>query len=218
MVTHLEDNQLQATKKVGNNKKTIAIVLIAIVAIAVAVSATAALMNSQPSNQANNQNSQTNNQNSQTNNQASPQSWIKKGAYATYAGQATILSMTVSFNARMEIIDLNETHLQLSTFYNMSTPYGATENTTTTWVSRENMTFQPEDLPLIHSYKTQITIPNLGTRDCTVYEYSSEGLSATYYVDNTIQWPIKMILTSPAVEGQSYNMDINLVDTNIPGL
>jgi hypothetical protein len=211
MVTHLEDNQLQATKKGGNNKKTIAIVLITIVAIAVAVSLATALMNSQPSNQANNQNSQ-------TNNQASPQSWIKKGAFATYQGQATILLITVSFNARMEIIDLNETHMQLSTYYNMSTPYGATENTTITWVSRENMNFQPEGIPLINSFNSQITLPNLGTRDCTVYEYSSEGLSATYYVDNTIQWPIKMIMTSPEVEGQSYNMDINLVDTNIPGL
>ena len=218
MVTHLEDNQLQVTKKASNNKKIIAIVLIAIVIIAVAVSATAALMNSQPTNQANNQNNQTNDQNSQTNIQANSQSWIKKGAYATYEGQATIMSLTVSFNAKMEIIDLNETHMQLSTFYNMSTPYGATQNTTITWVSRENMTFQPEDLPLIHSYNTQVTIPNLGTRDCTVYEYSSEGISASYYVDNTIQWPIKMVMTSPEVEGQSYNMDINLVDTNIPGL
>jgi hypothetical protein len=218
-VIHLENNQLQVTKKVSNNKKIVAIILATITVVAVAVSATAVLMNNQPSsNQANNQNSQTNNQNSPTNNQASSQSWIKKGAYATYEGQATILSITVSFNARMEIVDLNQTHMQLSTYYNMSTPYGATENTTTTWVSRENMNFQPQDLPLNNSYKTQITIPNLGTRECTVYEYSSEGISASYYVDNTIQWPIKMIMTSPAVEGQSYNMDINLVDTNIPGL
>jgi FlaG/FlaF family flagellin (archaellin) len=218
MVTHLEDNQLQATKKASNNKKIIAIILTAIIVIALAASATAILMNSQHSNQANNQNSQTNNQNIQTNNQTNSQSWIKKGAYATYEGQATILSMTVSFDAKMEIIDLNETHMQISTYYNMSTPYGATENTTTTWVNRENMTFQPEGIPLIHSYNTQITIPNLGTRNCTVYEYSSEGLSAAYYVDNNIQWPIKMVMTSPTVEGQSYSMDINIVDTNIPGL
>lgn len=131
---------------------------------------------------------------------------------------ATILSITVSFDARMEIVDVNQTHMQLSTYYNMSTPYGGTENTTTTWVSKEDMNFQPQDLPLNNSYNTQITIPNLGTRDCTVYEYSSEGLSATYYVDKTIQWPIKMVMTSPEVEGQSYKMDINLVDTNISGL
>jgi hypothetical protein len=220
MVTRLKENQQQAPKKGNNNKKMIAIILTAIIAVAVAVSATAVLMNSQqsPWSQANNQNSQTNNQNSQTNNQTTSQSWIKKGAYATYEGQATILSMKVSFNAKMEIIDLNETQMQISTYYNISTPYGATENTTTTWVSRENMNFEPEGLPLNSTYTAQVTIPNLGTRTCTVYEYVSEGISATYYVDNSIQWPIKMVMTSPTVQGQSYNMDINLVDTNIPGL
>ena len=123
--------------------------------------------------------------------------------------------MTVSFSARMEIIDLNETHMQLSTYYNMSSPYGATENTTTTSVSRENMTFQPNGIPLENSFNTQVTIPNLGTRHCTVHVYSSEGISETYYVDNIIQCPIKTVMTSPAVKGQYYNMDINLVDTNI---
>lgn len=118
----------------------------------------------------------------------------------------------------MEIVDVNQTHMQISTTYNMSTPFGATENTTTSWVNRENMNFQPENLPLNNTYTTQITTANLGTRTCTVYEYSNQGISAAYYVDNSVQWPIKMVMTSPTVQGQSYNMDINLVDTNIPGL
>jgi archaellin len=210
--------QSTSRKKTIFNKKLIAIILVAIVAIATAASAAAILTtgNKTPNNQINN--NQTNNQNSITDNQNIPQSWIKKGAYATYAGQAEILSMSITFNARMEIVDVNQTHMQLSTEYNMSTPFGATENTTTTWVSREDMNFQPEDLTLNNTYTTQITIPNLGTRTCTVYEYSSQGISAAYYVDNSIQWPIKMVMTSPTVQGQSYNMDIKLVDTNIPGL
>jgi hypothetical protein len=126
--------------------------------------------------------------------------------------------MSITFNARMEIVDVNQTHMQISTTYNMSTPFGTTENTTTSWVSRENMNFQPENIPLNNTYTTQITTANLGTRTCTVYEYSSQGISAAYYVDNSVHWPIKMVMTSPPVEGQSYNMDINLVDTNIPGL
>ena len=211
-MTELESNQ-QIPKKTVFSKKLIAIILVAVVAIATVASAAAILTagNQSP-------NSQTNNQNGLTNNQSSPQSWIKKGTYATYTGQAEILSMSITFNARMEIVDVNQTHMQLSTDYNMSTPFGSTENTTTTWVSREDMNFQPADLTLNNTYTTQITIPNLGTRTCTVYEYSSQGISAAYYVDNSIQWPIKMVMTSPAVEGQSYNMDINLVDTNIPGL
>ena len=207
----MESNQ-QVAKKSFFSKKII-VIIVAIIAVA-AFASTAAFL--REGNQS--PNSQTNDQNGSTNNQDSSQSWIKKGAYATYAGQAEILSMRITFNARMEIVDVNQTHMQLSTYYNMSTPFGATENTTTTWVSRENMNFQPENLTLNKTYTTQITIPNLGTRTCTVYEYSSEGISAAYYVDNSIQWPIKMVMTSPTVEGQSYNMDINLVDTNIPGL
>ncbi len=211
-MTKLESNQ-QVAKKGIFNKKLIAIIIVAVVAIATVASAAAILTTGN-----NSPNNQTNSQNNLTDNQNTSQSWIKKGTFATYAGQAEIMSMSITFNARMEIVDVNQTHMQLSTEYNMSTPFGGTANTTTTWVSRAEMNFQPENLPLNSTYTTQITIPNLGTRTCTVYEYSSEGISAAYYVDSSIQWPIKMVMTSPAVQGQSYNMDINLVDTNIPGL
>ncbi len=208
----MESNQ-QVVKKTILSKKLIAIIIVAVIAIATVASTTAILTTGNKS-----PNSQINTENSLTDNQNSPESWIKKGAYATYAGQAEILSLSIAFSARIEIVDFNQTHLQISTDYIMSTSFGATENTTTIWVSREDMNFQPEDLPLNNTYTTQITIPNLGTRTCTVYEYSNEGISAAYYVDNSVQWPIKMVMTSPAVEGQTYNMDINLVDTNIPGL
>lgn len=210
-MSELENSQQVAKKSILSKK--IIIIIIAIVAVAVVASVAAVLTagNQSPINQ-------TNNQTNITNDQSSPQSWIQKGTYATYAGQAEIMSMSITFSARMEIIDVNQTHMQLATDYNMSTPFGATENTTTTWVSREDMNFQPADLPLNSTHTEQITIAGLGTRTCTVYEYSSEGISAAYYVDKSIQWPIKMVMTSPTVEGQSYNMDINLVDTNIPGL
>ena len=128
------------------------------------------------------------------------------------------MSITVNFNAEMEIVGLNDTYLQVLTTFNTSTPLGNTENTTTTWVNRENMTYQPEGLTLNNTYTTEVTLPNIGTQSCTVYTYSSQGISAAYYIDNSIQWPIEMTMTSPAVDGQSYNMDITLVDTNIPGL
>jgi hypothetical protein len=204
-VTWLENNQ-QNTKTVTNSKKKIAAITV-ILAIIVAAVLTSGLLtngNNPSSNQASNQNN--------------PQSWIKIGTYATYEGQATILSMSVSFNAKMQIVNLNQTHIQVLTDFNMSTPFGATENTTTTWINTENMTFQPEGSTLNNSYITQITLPNLGTRTCTVYEYNSQGLSATYYIDDKVQWPIKIVMTSPTVDGQSYNMDITLVDTNISGL
>lgn len=143
---------------------------------------------------------------------------MSKGAYATYEGQASILSTTVTFNAKIEITDINQTHAQIQTYINMSSPYGSTENSTTVWVNLSNMTFQPEGLTLNNTYNTQISTTNIGTRSCTVYEYTSQEISATYYIDNTIQWPIKMTITPPVLDGQSYSMDLNLVESNISGL
>ncbi len=210
----METNQ-QDSKIITHSKKKIAVIAVAVIILVVgAVLASALLMAGQ-----NTTGTQNNDVNSQTNNQNNPQSWIQIGAYATYQGQTSILSMPISFTAKMEIVGLNDTYIQVLTDFNMSTPFGATENTTTTWVSRENMTFQPDGLTLNSTYNTQVTLPNLGTCNCTVYEYDSQGISAAYYIDNSVQWPIEMVMTSPAsVDGLSYNMDITLVDTNIPGL
>lgn len=205
----MEPNQPSPKQNLLSKKKNIAIIAVALIIVLSAGLTAGLLVTSKNASPA---------MNNPTTNQNNPQSWIAIGDYATYQGQATILSMTVSFNARMEIIDLNQTHIQVSTNFTMTTPYGSTENTTTAWVSRENMTFQPDGLTLNSTYSTQLTLPNLGTRSCTVYEYTSDGISATYYIDNSVKWPIKMVMTSPAFEGQSYDMEINLLNTNIPGL
>jgi archaellin len=150
---------------------------------------------------------------------ASPTSWITKGTYATYQGQAEILAISIQFNARMEVVDLNSTHINIQTSFNMASPLGSSQNSTSIWVSKEEMNFQPEGLTLNNSYSTQVTLSNLGTRNCIVYQYSDQDFSATYYVDSTLHWPLKIVMTSPTSDtGQSYNMDVNLVDSNIQGL
>ena len=100
-MTKLETNQ-QNTKIVTHSKKKIALIAVAILVIALAATLTSGLLltGQNPSS-------------SQTSNQNTSQSWIKIGAYATYTGQATVLSMTVNFNATMEIIGLNETQIQV---------------------------------------------------------------------------------------------------------
>jgi hypothetical protein len=202
----LETKQPNTKLVTFSKKKLVAIAVVALV-IVIATALTSGLLLTRQ-----------NSSSSQTNNQNNSQSWIVIGAYAAYEGQGNVLSTPISIDARMEIIGLNETYIQVLTNYNMSTPYGVTGNTSTTWVSRENMTFQPVGLTLNDTYSTQITLPNLGTRSCTVYEYNSQGISTTYYVDNSIQWPIKIVMTSPTFDGLSYTMDINLVNSNIPGL
>jgi hypothetical protein len=150
---------------------------------------------------------------------SSPTSWITKGTYATYQGQAEILSTSINFNARMEVVDLNSTHINIQTSFDMSSSLGSTQNSTSIWVSRDEMNFQPEGLNLSSSYSTQVTLPNLGVRNCIVYQYSDSDFSATYYVDSALHWPLKMVITSPTSDtGQSYNMDLNMVDSNIKGL
>ncbi len=202
----LESN-VQNKKNVTHSKKKIVVMAASVLVIALIAGLTSSLLMNSPI------------PSSQTNTQTNPQNWIKIGAYATYEGQASILGIDVSFNAKMEIINLNQTHIQVATDYNMSTPYGTTENQTTTWVSREDMTFQQEGMTLNNTYNAQVTLAKLGTRSCTVYEYNNDGISAAYYIDDKVQWPVKMVMTSPtSVDGQSYNMDINLVDSNIPGL
>jgi hypothetical protein len=211
-VTRLENDQ-QNPKIVTHSKKKLVVVAVAVAIIALAALTSGLLLTGQ--NPSSSQNGQAG---SQVSSQSTSQSWIKIGDYAKYQGQVTVMSMTVNFNAEMNIIGFNATYIQVSTNFNMSTPYGNTENTTTTWVNRENMTFQPAGLNLTSTYPTQVTLPNIGTQSCTVYEYSSQGISAAYYVDNSVQWPIEMVMTSPTVDGQSYSMNITLVDTNIPGL
>ena len=157
-------------------------------------------------------------QSSESNGSQPSTSWIAKGAYATYQGSSSVLGFNIDFTAKLEIVDLNATHVEIQTDFNMSSPYFSESNSTTQWVSRENMTFQPEGLTLNFTSSAQITIPGLGTRSCTVYQYSGQGVSATYYVDDEIQWPVRIVMSSPEVEGQSYSVDITLVSTNIPGL
>jgi hypothetical protein len=152
------------------------------------------------------------------NQHAKSNSWIKIGAYSTYEGNVAILAYTITFNARMEIMDLNETHAEVQTKINMSSQYGSNINTTTMWMDRSNMTFQPEGLTLTNTHTEQVSIPKLGTRTCTVYEYQNQDITTTYFIDNQLQWPLKMTISSPTIEEQSYSININLVETNIPEL
>jgi len=174
---------------------------------------------------------------------SSPQgqdAWLFKGAYATYEGSASIsaedlggmldMSMSFDFTIRQEIVDFNETHALVSTDFQMSSSFGdfggaTEENETSTWVSLSQMglitAFEDEDVDLTNSYESTVNIDGLGTRTCMVYEYaiSDEGLTMTVYVDKTIEWPLKMTMSMTNTElPDGLELDINLVETNIPAL
>jgi hypothetical protein len=162
--------------------------------------------------------------------------WLFKGAYATYDGSTTFtsddidmydMSMDIDFNLRMEVVDFNTTHALISTSFQMSSSVNGMDGETvadenSTWVPLSQMGFMGafDDVNLTSSYKSTVNIAGLGTRSCTVYEYaiSDEGLSIKVYVDDTIDWPLKMTVNMSGENSISLSLDINLIDTNIPAL
>jgi hypothetical protein len=163
-------------------------------------------------------------------------SWLFKGAYATYKGSASIstedlgsiidMSMSIEFSVREEIVDFNETHALISTAFQMSSSFGEEENKEeNAWVPLSEMgfmsAFEDEDVELKNSYESAVNIDGIGTRTCMVYEYaiSNEGLTLTVYVDKAIDWPLKMMISMTSIELPSgLAIDMSLKETNIPAL
>jgi hypothetical protein len=75
-----------------------------------------------------------------------------------------------------------------------------------------------DEANLTRSFESTVNIAGFGTKTCMVYEYaiSDDGLSMTVYVDKQIGWPLKMTVSMTSEYPMS--LDINLVETNIPGL
>jgi hypothetical protein len=148
-------------------------------------------------------------------------SWIFIGAYANFRGQGTLtgLDYTINMTIHEEVLNFNSTHAQIltstTTDMGFGTPY--TSNSTT-WVDLTKNNYNVENGTLINSYDTTVTLGNLGTRNCKAYEYSisSGTMTMTVYVDKTVTFPVKFSMTSTGA--YSYNFDMVLVSTNIPGL
>ncbi len=141
-----------------------------------------------------------------------------KGAYATYNGKTTVLLMTINITLRLEVVDLNSSHAKILTYIRINTPLGSGEYQNTTWVNFKNYTYNTENAKLIKSYENTIYVEGIGTRDCIIYEYKNKaGNEIIYYVDKETKWPIKIRYTLTPFN-QEIGIDLNLVDTNVPGL
>ena len=164
--------------------------------------------------------------------------WLFNGAYATYEGSTSVsaedlgmlgMSLSIDFTVRQEIVDFNDTHALVSTSFEMSSSFGEYGGETeadeeSAWVPLSEMGLMTafDDVDLTNSYESTVNIDGFGTRTCMVYEYeiSDEGLTMTVYVDKTIEWPLKMTIsmTNTELPGVNLELDINLVETNIPAL
>jgi hypothetical protein len=58
-------------------------------------------------------------------------------------------------------------------------------------------------------------VEGLGVRKLTVYEFKYNGETEVVYVDSGTLWPVKITYKS---EKHDFKIDLNTVETNIPGL
>lgn len=78
----------------------------------------------------------------------SPESWMVKDTYANYQGQINAVSVPVKINGKIQVIDLNETHVQIQTDMNMSTPFALTiADQTILWINKANIVSSPKAKP-----------------------------------------------------------------------
>lgn len=154
--------------------------------------------------------------------------WYFKGAYAAYAGEATYLSETMSFSMRMEVVDLNSTHLKTLLHLKMTSESLGTlvDEQETNWAEiKETTSFGMEEMEgyrLERTYEDQVYIEGLGTKYCKIYEYTStnpedDDMTMILYVDPDIVWPLKFSFHMNIVD-EEIIFNINLTETNIPDL
>ncbi len=153
---------------------------------------------------------------------SSPQgqnAWLFKGAYATYEGSATVTFVSFTFTLRQKVVDFNSTHAELLTSVSMGSSLSEpVKEEVSVWVDLSKNQYLIEEGTLIDSYEANLPFEGFGNRDCIVYEYATDGPTLTIYVDKQIGWPLKMKVSMTGEGSISLELDINLVETNIPGL
>ena len=146
------------------------------------------------------------------------QPWMFKGAYATYTGQVAGVSTPTNLSARIEVTDVNASHVQVRTSSTITPPSGpAVNDHFALWISKANISFQPPGEAFARSYSAQIPVNGSAMRECTVYEYTNEAINATYYIDNALQWPVQLVYVT-GFENQTYTLVFKLNSTNIAAL
>ncbi len=146
--------------------------------------------------------------------------WLFKGAYAEYDGSTSVMGYDFGFSVRIEVLDFNATHAYMSNSYKMESNIdGTIEHKNSTWVELSEIDFTNafSESNMTNTYDATIDYRQ-GKRTCTVYEYATDGPTVTVYIDKQISWPLKMTIAMNGENSVSLGLDINLADTNIPGL
>ena len=143
--------------------------------------------------------------------------WLFKGAYANYEGG----TYPFGYIMHLEVLDFNDTHVQLYIHCTQMTKYGAGEKNTTKWFKFEEIYKAPLTIfsgkNLSKIYQEQVSIAGLGQRNCTVYEYTSNKVIKCY-IDQQTGWPIRIIYTEYLLGQYKLSHNMVLTETNIPQL
>jgi len=146
-----------------------------------------------------------------------PPPWLFKGAYADYYGEISVLGIPLKLEMRIEIVDIVGSRVKMLTYLKTTSPLGAQETQQTMWTDIGTNTYQMEGFDLKRQYEGDVYVKGLGTRRCLILEYDSRygNGSITFYIDKTVDWPIKIGFKGGSPQ---FSMDLDLTDSNIPGL
>ncbi len=146
------------------------------------------------------------------------ESWMTKGVYADYEGTVNGTLSSVNITGKMQVTDVNSTYVLVQTDMAISTVFAPTvRDKTFVWINRSNIDFGPTGETLTGKQDRRVTIAGLGVKDCTAYEYANEAINATYYLDKTIHWPLRISYTT-VFENQTYLIEMTLKSSNISQL
>jgi len=149
------------------------------------------------------------------------QPWLFDGAYGTYSGETTYMTVNFNFTIRVQVIKFNSTAAEFLSYYNLRYGTHSDTNQSTRWHplnSSGGLDFAPPPgYTLSRTYATTRYVSG-NTYDCTAYEYTKGKTSITAYVSNAVDFPVEFTYSGVPATGGTVSLDLPIVQTNISGL
>jgi hypothetical protein len=146
------------------------------------------------------------------------------GAYANYYGETAVLGQTVGMQMREEIVELNSTQVKILTHVTINSNLAGKlyEYQNTSWMNITEKNYNTENMILLNKVQENVNFPNIGNRDCIVYEYQSQmgdtlQGTMTVYVDKNLDWPYEFAF-DVTTNGMTIQISLLIQDTNVQGL
>jgi hypothetical protein len=149
------------------------------------------------------------------------QPWLFTGAYGTYSGETSYLTVTFNFTIRVQVTNFNSTDVQTLSYYTLRYGTHSDTNQSTQWHqlnSSGGINFaQPSEYTLSRTYDATRYVSG-NTYDCTAYEYTKGKATLTTFVSNSVGFPVEFTYSATPAKGSTISIDLPLVQTNISGL